>query len=46
MKKSITLSIPQSCNEIWDEFSKTATGRQCDTCATIVHDFSQMTERN
>ena len=43
MKKTITLSVPKPCNESWDQFTNTVTGRHCATCATEVLDFSQMT---
>lgn len=45
MKKTITLSVPQPCQESWDQFNVTTAGRHCDKCATTVWDFSQMTEQ-
>ncbi len=45
MKKTITLSIPKPCKENWDQFANTTSGRHCDQCATIVHDFSEMTDQ-
>jgi hypothetical protein len=42
---SITLSIPQSCHESWDEMIPSEQGRFCQSCHKTVTDFSTMSDK-
>lgn len=42
MKKSLTLQIPNPCEQSWNEMSKTVGGKFCSHCSTEVIDFSRM----
>ncbi len=44
MKKSITLSLPQSCAEQWSNFTPTTQGGWCGSCKKEVVDFTTMTD--
>ncbi len=44
MKKSITLSLPQSCAEQWSNFTPTTQGGWCGSCKKEVVDFTNMTD--
>lgn len=46
MKKEtpIKLEIPKPCTENWNSMSPTEKGRHCEKCATIVTDFSKMSD--
>jgi hypothetical protein len=39
------ISIPEPCNEKWDEMTPTEQGRFCDVCATEIYDFTQISNR-
>lgn len=42
--KKIQLSIPQPCHQDWHEMTPTQQGRFCNSCATEVIDFSEMSD--
>lgn len=44
MKNKLTISIPNTCHEKWQNFTQTATGKMCGTCDTVVVDFTTMTD--
>ncbi|UII19442.1 carboxypeptidase-like regulatory domain-containing protein [Fulvivirga ligni] len=44
MKKHITLSVENPCNENWSEFTPTKEGGYCAVCERNVVDFTSMTD--
>src|SRR6186997_3287000 len=42
--KKIKLSIPEPCQQNWDDMAPTSQGRFCSSCAKEVIDFSQMSD--
>ncbi len=44
MRPTISLAIPQPCNETWAAMSPVITGRHCAACAKTVVDFTQQTD--
>ncbi|MBI3217980.1 MAG: carboxypeptidase-like regulatory domain-containing protein [Bacteroidetes bacterium] len=45
MKKSITLSVPQTCAEQWSNFTPTSQGGWCGSCKKEVVDFTAMSDQ-
>ncbi|MFC6996717.1 carboxypeptidase-like regulatory domain-containing protein [Rufibacter roseus] len=43
-RRRITVSIPQPCQEKWQEMTPQAQGRHCQSCAKTVVDFTRMTD--
>jgi len=39
------ISIPEPCDEKWDEMTPTEQGRFCDVCAKEIYDFTQISNR-
>jgi hypothetical protein len=45
MAKKYTISIPEPCNEKWEEMTPTEKGRYCAVCKTEIYDFTNLTHR-
>ncbi len=39
------LSIPNPCSENWEQMKNDNAGRHCDSCKTVVVDFSEMSDK-
>jgi hypothetical protein len=44
MKELFNLSIPNPCNEKWENFRRTSKGGFCSSCSKVVIDFTSMTD--
>lgn len=44
MKKTITLSIPEPCNENWSKMTPSEKGKFCQVCTKEVIDFTSITD--
>jgi hypothetical protein len=44
MKKKLTLSISQPCQEKWETFTPAAKGGFCGSCSKVVVDFTKMSD--
>jgi hypothetical protein len=42
--KPLFVSMPQPCDQKWDEMTDTASGKHCHQCNKVLFDFSQMTD--
>jgi len=45
MQKKYIISIPEPCNEKWDEMTPTEKGRFCAVCQTEIYDFTNLTHQ-
>jgi len=45
MAKKYIISIPEPCNEKWEEMTPTEKGRYCAVCKTEIYDFTNLTHR-
>lgn len=44
-KKTFQISIPEPCDQQWEDMTPQAKGRFCDQCTKTIVDFSQKTDR-
>lgn len=44
MRKSLSLSIPEPCNQNWNLMTPVNKGRHCSTCSKTVYDFTNNTD--
>lgn len=44
MKKQIEISIPEPCDQKWEDFGQVSAGRHCPSCDKVVVDFTSMSD--
>jgi len=45
MRKKYIISIPEPCNENWDEMTPAEKGRFCAVCQAEIYDFTNLTHQ-